>query len=132
MPAEGANQRRLRVISQRYRRGSIILTTNRGVGAWGHILADTTIAAAMLDRLVHHSVVINITGGSHACAPTGPAPANSPEEVTPRVPPNPVGELPRATLGILGERRQPIRSLKRSTNRLDTCGPSDRCRAPWR
>lgn len=45
--------------------GSVILTTNRGVGAWGEIFADTTIAAAMLDRLLHRSVVISITGDSY-------------------------------------------------------------------
>ena len=45
MPAEDANAL-FQVISQRYLRGSIILTTNRGVAAWGDIFADTTIAAA--------------------------------------------------------------------------------------
>jgi DNA replication protein DnaC len=64
LPAEDANAL-FQVISQRYLRGSIILTTNRGVGGWGDIFADTTIAAAMLDRLLHRSVVINITGDSY-------------------------------------------------------------------
>ena len=64
MPAEDANAL-FQVVSQRYLRGSIILTTNRGVGAWGDIFADTTIAAAILDRLLHRSVVINITGDSY-------------------------------------------------------------------
>ncbi|MGH9271784.1 MAG: IS21-like element helper ATPase IstB [Ilumatobacteraceae bacterium] len=64
MPAEDANAL-FQVVSQRYLRGSIILTTNRGVGAWGDIFADTTIAAAMLDRLLHRSIVINITGESY-------------------------------------------------------------------
>ena len=64
MPAEDANAL-FQVISQRYLRGSIILTTNRGVGAWGEIFADTTVAAAMLDRLLHRSVVVNITGDSY-------------------------------------------------------------------
>ena len=64
MPAEDANAL-FQVISQRYLRGSIILTTNRGVAAWGDIFADTTIAAAMLDRLLHRSVVLNITGDSY-------------------------------------------------------------------
>lgn len=56
---------RSQVISQRYPRGSIILTTNRGVSQWGDIFADTTIAAAMLDRLLHRSVVINVGGDSY-------------------------------------------------------------------
>jgi len=64
LPAEDANAL-FQVISQRYLRGSIILTTNRGVGSWGDIFADTTIAAAMLDRLLHRFVVINITGDSY-------------------------------------------------------------------
>jgi DNA replication protein DnaC len=64
MPAEDANAL-FQVVSQRYLRGSIILTTNRGVGAWGDIFADTTIAAAMLDRLLHRSVVVNINGDSY-------------------------------------------------------------------
>ena len=41
------------VISRRYQKGSVILTTNRNVAAWGDIFTDTTIAAAMLDRLLH-------------------------------------------------------------------------------
>lgn len=64
MPAEDANAL-FQVISQRYLHGSIILTTNRGVAAWGEIFDDTTIAAAMLDRLLHRSVVFNITGDSY-------------------------------------------------------------------
>ena len=64
MPAEDANAL-FQVISQRYLRGSIILTTNRGVASWGDIFDDTTIAAAMLDRLLHRSVVFNITGDSY-------------------------------------------------------------------
>lgn len=64
MPAEDANAL-FQVISQRYLRGSIILTTNRGVASWGDIFDDTTIAAAMLDRLLHRSVVFNIIGDSY-------------------------------------------------------------------
>ena len=50
-------------MSQRYLKTSIVITTNRGVAAWGEILGDTTVAAAMLDRLLHRSVVI-ITNGT--------------------------------------------------------------------
>lgn len=64
LPAEDANAL-FQVISQRYLRGSIILTTNRGVTSWGDIFGDTTIAAAMLDRLLHRSVVFNINGDSY-------------------------------------------------------------------
>ena len=64
LPAEAANAL-FQVVSQRYLKTSIILTTNRGVGSWGEILGDTTVAAAMLDRLLHRSVVINLDGESY-------------------------------------------------------------------
>jgi DNA replication protein DnaC len=64
MPAEDAAAL-FQVISRRYLKGSIILTTNRGVASWGDIFDDTTVAAAMLDRLLHRSVVVNIDGDSY-------------------------------------------------------------------
>jgi len=53
------------VIAQRYLKGSIALTTNRGISSWGDIFDDPMIAAAMLDRLLHRSVVFNIDGDSY-------------------------------------------------------------------
>lgn len=53
------------LISRRYERGSIILTSNRGFGQWGEIFGDTIIATAILDRLLHHSTVVNIKGESY-------------------------------------------------------------------
>jgi DNA replication protein DnaC len=53
------------VITQRYGKGSIALTTNLGVGSWGRIFDDPVVAAAMLDRLLHRSVVFNIDGESY-------------------------------------------------------------------
>jgi DNA replication protein DnaC len=53
------------VITQRYLKGSICLTTNLGMGSWGKIFDDPMVAAAMLDRLLHRSVVFNIDGDSY-------------------------------------------------------------------
>ena len=53
------------VITQRYLKGSIVMTTNLGVGSWGKIFDDPMVAAAMLDRLLHKSVVFNIDGDSY-------------------------------------------------------------------
>jgi DNA replication protein DnaC len=53
------------VITRRYEHGSIILTTNRGIADWGSIFEDTTVAAAILDRLLHHASVLAITGDSY-------------------------------------------------------------------
>jgi DNA replication protein DnaC len=64
LPAEAASAL-FQVINQRYLKTSIVLTTNRPVGAWGEILGDTTVAAAMLDRLLHRSVVITLDGASY-------------------------------------------------------------------
>jgi DNA replication protein DnaC len=64
LPAEAASAL-FQVVAQRYTKTSIILTTNRGVASWGEILSDTTVAAAMLDRLLHRSVVLNLDGDSY-------------------------------------------------------------------
>ncbi|MBT9260414.1 MAG: IS21-like element helper ATPase IstB, partial [Clostridiales bacterium] len=53
------------LISARYERGSIILTSNKGFAEWGEVLGDSVIATAILDRLLHHSHVINIRGESY-------------------------------------------------------------------
>jgi DNA replication protein DnaC len=64
LPAEAAAAI-FQVVSQRYLKTSIIITSNRGVGAWGEIRGDTTVAAALLDRLLHRSVVLNLDGDSY-------------------------------------------------------------------
>ncbi len=64
LPAEAASAL-FQVVSQRYLKTSIIVTSNRGVGAWGEILGDNTVAAALLDRLLHRSVVLNLDGDSY-------------------------------------------------------------------
>jgi hypothetical protein len=50
------------VVQRHYLKGSIILTTNRGIASWGQIFDDPMIAAAMLDRLLHRSIVLRIDG----------------------------------------------------------------------
>lgn len=52
------------VIASRYERGSIIITSNKGVGEWGDYLSDPTLAAALLDRFLHHCHVLNLKGDS--------------------------------------------------------------------
>lgn len=53
------------LVSRRYGRGSIILTSNKSYGDWGDIFSDTVLAAALLDRLLHHSLTVNIRGSSY-------------------------------------------------------------------
>jgi DNA replication protein DnaC len=42
-----------------------VLTTNRGIADWGAIFEDTTVAVAILDRLLHHATVLTINGDSY-------------------------------------------------------------------
>ena len=53
------------LVAKRYERGSILLTTNQQVTEWGHVFGDETIAAAILDRLLHHSHTLVIKGESY-------------------------------------------------------------------
>jgi len=53
------------LVSKRYEVGSIILTSNRAFDEWGSVFGDEVIAAAIIDRLVHHSHIFNIAGKSY-------------------------------------------------------------------
>jgi DNA replication protein DnaC len=53
------------LIRRRYERGSILLTSNQSLGAWGEVFGDTVIASAILDRLLHHATTVNIKGDSY-------------------------------------------------------------------
>ena len=64
MPAEAAATF-FQVIARRYEHGSILLTTNRHIADWGQIFDDTTVAIAILDRLLHHATVVSINGDSY-------------------------------------------------------------------
>jgi DNA replication protein DnaC len=64
LQAEGASAL-FQVIAQRYTKTSTIVTTNRPITSWGEVLGDTTVAAALLDRLLHRSVVLDIIGDSY-------------------------------------------------------------------
>ena len=51
--------------AKRYEENSTIITTNQPFSKWGEVFGDATIASAIIDRLVHHSVIINIKGKSY-------------------------------------------------------------------
>ena len=50
------------LVNARYERGAMILTSNRGFAEWGEVFGDPVVATALLDRLLHHAVVIQIEG----------------------------------------------------------------------
>ena len=53
------------LIAKRYEKHSTIITTNMTFNKWGEVFSDNTLANAILDRLLHHSTIINITGNSY-------------------------------------------------------------------
>lgn len=61
---QGANLL-FQLIAKRYEKRSTIITTNMVFSKWGEVFSDNTLANAILDRLLHHSHVINITGNSY-------------------------------------------------------------------
>jgi DNA replication protein DnaC len=62
--AEAANLF-FQLISNRYERASVIVTSNKPFGRWGEVFGDETVAAAMIDRLVHHAEVYSLKGESY-------------------------------------------------------------------
>ena len=52
------------LVARRYERGSMLITTNQTITQWGHVFGDEMIAAAVLDRVLHHSHVLVIQGDS--------------------------------------------------------------------
>ena len=53
------------LVSRRYERGPMILTSNQSFAAWGEVFGDRLIATAILDRLLHHAITLNIRGHSY-------------------------------------------------------------------
>lgn len=82
------------LVNARYERGAMILTSNRGFAEWGEVFGDPVVATALLDRLLHHAVVIQIEGSSYRLrqhADLIPEHLRAKAIVTPPSPP----ELPR-------------------------------------
>jgi DNA replication protein DnaC len=55
----------LQLVSRRYEKGSMLITTNQSVTQWGSVFGDDIIAAAILDRLLHHSHTFMVQGESY-------------------------------------------------------------------
>jgi DNA replication protein DnaC len=62
--AEAANLF-FQLVSSRYERASVIVTSNKPFGRWGEVFGDAIVAAAMIDRLVHHAEVVSLKGDSY-------------------------------------------------------------------
>jgi DNA replication protein DnaC len=79
--AEAANLF-FQLVSARYERASLIVTSNKAFGRWGEVFGDEVVAAAMIDRLVHHAEVIALKGDSYRLKDRdlGRAPASTGQE----------------------------------------------------
>src|SRR3954462_14383582 len=79
--AEAANLF-FQLVSGRYERASLIVTSNKPFGRWGEVFGDDIVAAAMIDRLVHHAEVVALKGDSYRLKDRnlGRVPASSTEE----------------------------------------------------
>ena len=53
------------LINARHERASTVLTSNKGFEEWGGVLGDEVMAAALIDRLLHHCHIVNIRGNSY-------------------------------------------------------------------
>jgi len=53
------------LVSRRYERGAMLVTSNRSVAEWGGVFGDAVVATAILDRLLHHSHILTIRGDSY-------------------------------------------------------------------
>ena len=53
------------LVNARYEKGAMMLTSNRGFVEWGEVFGDHVVATALLDRLLHHAIVIQIEGSSY-------------------------------------------------------------------
>jgi len=62
---QGGGNLFFQLVNARYERGAMILTSNRGFAEWGEVFGDPVVATALLDRLLHHAVVIPIEGSSY-------------------------------------------------------------------
>jgi DNA replication protein DnaC len=85
------------LVNARYEKGAMILTSNRGFAEWGDVFGDPVVATALLDRLLHHAVVVQIEGASYrlrAHADLIPEHARAHATITPPPPPKRRGRPP--------------------------------------
>jgi DNA replication protein DnaC len=86
------------LVNARYERGAMILTSNRGFAEWGEVFGDPVVATALLDRLLHHAVVVQIEGASYrlrAHADLMPVHTRTHATITPPPPPRRRGRPPK-------------------------------------
>ena len=90
------------LVNARYEKGAMILTSNRGFAEWGEVFGDPVVATALLDRLLHHAVVLQIEGASYRLrshADLIPEHVRSKAPISPPPPPKRRGRPPKTRNG---------------------------------
>jgi DNA replication protein DnaC len=88
----GAGNLFFQLVNARYEKGAMILTSNRGFAEWGEVFGDPVVATALLDRLLHHAVVVHIEGASYRLRQHADL---VPEVLRPKAISSPVADVPR-------------------------------------
>ena len=83
------------LVSARYERASMIVTSNKPFSAWGEIFGDEVIAAAMIDRLVHHAEILALKGDSYRLRDKDLGSATAPRLTAAPAPLRPTGSAPQ-------------------------------------
>ena len=65
LPSGRARQRQFQFVNACHEKGAMILTPNRGFAEWGEIVGSSVVATALMDRLLHHAIVVQIEGSSY-------------------------------------------------------------------
>ena len=100
------------LVSRRYERGAMLVTSNRAVGEWGSVFGDPVVATAILDRLLHHSHVLTIRGDSYRCARSAAAGCSSRQRRRKAHPPDGDPDLDQAG-AVLAAVKHAARRLRR-------------------
>ena len=126
------------LVNARYEKGSMILTSNRGFAEWGDVFGDPVVATALLDRLLHHAVVIQIEGSSYRLRPRRPRSGAPPLQSvnlatrTGATPPRPTiqKQEPRSTRRLITD-TLPTRDFSSGTSRENSIGVDNRTSYQW-
>jgi DNA replication protein DnaC len=111
----GAGNLFFQLVNARYERGAMILTSNRGFAEWGQVFGDPVVATALLDRLLHHAVVVHIEGASYRLREH----ASSRKPCGPKPP-----ALPSSRLGVVADR--PSAAIRRPSSPMGRRTQADR------
>jgi hypothetical protein len=124
------------LVSARYERASLIVTSNKPFSAWGEIFGDEMTAVAMIDRLVHHAEILSLKGDSYRLRgkDLGARPPNQPRSAdqTPATTlPRPAARLPAPRFGPSTPKSSPIAPTPaRKLRRQQPTGAAARLSAP--